>query len=186
MSEKDDAASDMTQLQETLREVQSLLEATQTELTEARNAQESLASEGERLRKQAMTFEARRTKEAQAHEAALARLRKQADSDVIHAELRAEATRLGAHNPDDVLRLLDLSNLRRNEDGTVEGVGAALEQARAERSYLFSAAPVSGAVSGNTVGSAAPRPGHAPGFDARGAPAADYETRKWQFLKGNS
>ncbi|GAJ30390.1 phage scaffolding protein [Acidomonas methanolica] len=118
------------------------------------------------------------------HEAALARVRAEGDQAVIAASLRAEAMRLGAHNPDDVVRLMDRSEVARGDDGEVRGVAAAIERCRRERGYLFSAGGVPGTASGSTFAVAAPRPGEAPPFDARKLSDTDYAARKWQFLAG--
>lgn len=118
------------------------------------------------------------------HEAALARVRAEGDQAVITASLRAEAARLGAHNPDDVVRLMDRADVARAEDGQVQGVSAALERCRRERGYLFSPAAVPGTASGSTIASVAPRPGQAAAFDARKASESEYAARKWQLLAG--
>lgn len=118
------------------------------------------------------------------HEQALSEVRLEGDRAVILATLRAEALRLGAHNPDDVVRLMDWTEIKRDDDGQAAGASAAIEKMRRDRAYLFSASAVSGKTSGSTVGGVAPRPGVPPSFDARKASDNDYATRKWQFLAG--
>jgi len=118
------------------------------------------------------------------HEAALSRVRAEGDQAVIAASLRAEAARLGAHNPDDVVRLMDRADVARAEDGQVQGVAAAIERCRRERGYLFAAAAVPGTASGSTVAGMAPRPGEMAAFDARRATDSEYAARKWQLLAG--
>ncbi|MFB9916326.1 phage scaffolding protein [Gluconobacter kanchanaburiensis] len=161
MSGTDDTIEDVEALRRALNEARSEVEAVRQEMTDVVTRQETLQ---------------------RSHEEALARVRQDSDREVIVAALRAEAIRNGAHNPDDVVRLIDLKGIDRGEDGSVVGVVEALQQARQERAYLFGEALRPGYSSGTTVGQAAPRPGGIEPFNARAASEADYETRKWQFL----
>ncbi|MDE7540757.1 phage scaffolding protein [Gluconobacter sphaericus] len=161
MSGTDDTIEDVEALRRALNEARSEVEAVRQEMTDVVTRQETLQ---------------------RSHEEALARVREDSDREVIVSALRAEAIRNGAHNPDDVVRLIDLKGIDRGEDGSVVGVLEALQQARQERAYLFGEALRPGYSSGTTVGQAAPRPGGIEPFNARAASEADYETRKWQFL----
>ncbi|GBR49996.1 phage scaffolding protein [Gluconobacter sphaericus] len=161
MSGTDDTIEDVEALRRALNEARSEVEAVRQEMTDVVTRQETLQ---------------------RSHEEALARVREDSDREVIVSALRAEAIRNGAHNPDDVVRLIDLKGIDRGEDGSVVGVVEALQQARQERAYLFGEALRPGYSSGTTVGQAAPRPGGIEPFNARAASEADYETRKWQFL----
>nr|WP_249211468.1 phage scaffolding protein [Gluconobacter cerinus] len=116
------------------------------------------------------------------HEEIVSRVKQESDREIIVAALRSEAVRLGAYNPEDVVRLIDMGGVTRTEDGAVVGVIEALEQARQERAYLFGEIVRPGYSSGTTVGYPAPKPGGIEPFDARAATEADYEARKWQFL----
>ena len=118
------------------------------------------------------------------HEQKLSEVRLEGDRAVVLATLKAEALRLGAHNPEDVVRLMDWTEIKRDDDGQVADASSAIEKMRRERAYLFSTSPVSGKASGSTVGGLAPRPGAPPSFDARKASDQDYAARKWQFLAG--
>ncbi|CAI9121036.1 phage scaffolding protein [Brytella acorum] len=118
------------------------------------------------------------------HEQRLSEVRLEGDRAVVLATLKAEALRLGAHNPEDVVRLMDWTEIKRDDDGQVADASSAIEKMRRERAYLFSALTVSGKSSGSTVGGLAPRPGAPPSFDARKASDQDYAARKWQFLAG--
>jgi len=138
MSGTDDTIEDVEALRRALNEARSEVEAVRQEMTDVVTRQETLQ---------------------RSHEEALARVREDSDREVIVSALRAEAIRNGAHNPDDVVRLIDLKGIDRGEDGSVVGVVEALQQARQERAYLFGEALRPGYSSGTTVGQAAPRPG---------------------------
>ncbi|MFT8403727.1 MAG: phage scaffolding protein [Gluconobacter potus] len=161
MSGTDDTIEDVEALRRALNEARSEVEAVRQEMTDVVMRQETLQ---------------------RSHEEALARVRQDSDREVIVAALRAEAIRNGAHNPDDVVRLIDLEGINRGDDGSVVGVAEALQQARQERAYLFGEVLRPGYSSGTTVGQVAPRPGGIEPFNARAVSEADYEARKWQFL----
>ncbi|RFD19235.1 hypothetical protein DY926_12370 [Komagataeibacter melaceti] len=106
--------------------------------------------------------------------AATARTR--ASRAVIRAEARAMAARMGAVEPADVVRLVDLSAVTLAEDGTPQGLDHVLEAARESRAYLFTPPqPASGAASGTTAAGPAPRAGDPTPFDARTAGARDVK-----------
>ncbi|WP_249202111.1 phage scaffolding protein [Gluconobacter sp. Dm-74] len=161
MSGTDDTIEDVDALRQALNEARSEVEAVRQEMTDVVTRRETLQ---------------------RSHEEALTRMREESNREVIVSALRAEAIRNGAHNPDDVVRLIDLKGIERGEDGSVVGVSEALQQARQERAYLFGEVLRPGYSSGTTVGQAAPRPGGVEPFNARAVSEADYETRKWQFL----
>ncbi|WP_249110464.1 phage scaffolding protein [Neokomagataea anthophila] len=144
------------------------LEAAQNEVNSMRGEMDALLA-----RQDAMT---------RTHEEALLRVKTESNREVVTAALRAEAMRMGAHNPDDVVRLLDVSGVRRDDGGAVIGVTEALENARRERAYLFGEQVRPGVALGTTMAHGAPRPGGLEPFDARSASSSDYEARKWQFL----
>lgn len=143
-----------------------------------------MSDDVEALRQSLTAAQAELASMREAHEAAMTRLQAENDQVLIASALRAEAMRLGAHNPDDVVRLMDRGDVVRGEDGQVTGASAALERVRRERGYLFAAQAVPGTASGSTIGAVAPRPGEAAPFDARKATDADYAARKWQLLAG--
>ncbi len=66
----------------------------------------------------------------------LAQAREAATARIVRAELRARATRAGMVDQDGVA-LLDLSGVRLNEAGEVEGADAAIQTARLARPWLF-------------------------------------------------
>jgi|GEM_PF-1324909 len=173
--------AEMEDLARVLAETRLALEAARMELEQVRqNGEVEISS----LKQQVSDLDSQRTRESKGHEATLARVRKAADEAVIGTALRAEAIRLGAYNPDDILRILDVSEVIRGEDGQVSGVAEVLERARAERGYLFAAEGEQPVRSGTTVGGQAPSPGGGEAFDARRAGGTEYEARKWQFLRG--
>ncbi|EHH67008.1 phage scaffolding protein [Gluconobacter morbifer] len=161
MSGADEDVDDVVALRQALKQAQEEMATMRQEMAEASARQEALQ---------------------RSHEEAVNRIRQDSDHEVIVAALKAEAVRFGAHNPDDVVRLIDLGGLGRDDTGVVTGLEEALEQARRERAYLFGNMVKPGSFSGNTMGVSAPRPGEIEPFDARSASETDYETRKWQFL----
>ena len=74
----------------------------------------------------------------------------EAERRLIRAELKAEAVRAGMVNLDG-LKLLDLSAVRLDEGGEVEGAAALMSQLRRGKPWLFGQA--------STSSSAAPPPG---------------------------
>ena len=147
-----------------------------------RQALKEARAEVETVRREMARASAKQEKLLRTHEEALDRVRQAGDREVIAAELRAEAIRYGAHNPEDVVRLIDASDVVRDADGRVQGVAEAVERARKDRAYLFGEMSRAGVATGTTAGRSAPRPGGDEPFDARRANGADYEARKWQFL----
>ncbi|QDH24455.1 hypothetical protein D5366_03485 [Neokomagataea tanensis] len=147
-----------------------------------RQALEAAQNEVKAMRGEMADMISRQDALKRTHEEALTRVKTESNREVVTAALRAEAVRMGAHNPDDVVRLIDLSGVRREEDGAVIGVAEALDHARRDRAYLFGERARPGVALGTTVAHGAPRPGGAEHFDARVASHADYEARKWQFL----
>ncbi|BAK82879.1 phage scaffolding protein [Komagataeibacter medellinensis] len=102
--------------------------------------------------------------------------RTRASRAVIRAEARAMAARMGAVEPADVVRLVDLSTVTLAEDGTPQGLDSLMEAARESRAYLFTPAqPASGAATGTTAAGPAPRAGDPTPFDARTAGARDVK-----------
>ncbi|MBS1050485.1 phage scaffolding protein [Gluconobacter japonicus] len=116
------------------------------------------------------------------HEAALTQLKTAGERAVMEAQAETLATRLGAHNPADVVRLVDLSAVKRGEDGKFEGLAEALEAAKTERAYLFGEPPKTGAEQGRTITAPAPKPGASEPVNARTMDGKDYEAQKRQFL----
>ncbi|ATU72917.1 hypothetical protein CFR78_10430 [Komagataeibacter rhaeticus] len=102
--------------------------------------------------------------------------RTRASRAVIRAEARAMAARMGAVEPADVVRLVDLSTVTLAEDGTPQGLDTVMEAARESRAYLFTPPrPASGAATGTTAAGPAPRAGDPTPFDARTAGARDVK-----------
>lgn len=100
--------------------------------------------------------------------------RTRADRAVIRAEARALAARMGAVEPADVVRLVDLSGVTLGDDGLPQGLDTIMQAARESRAYLFTTPqPVSGAATGTTAAGPAPRAGDPTPFDARTAGARD-------------
>lgn len=115
--------------------------------------------------------EAQREVEAAKTEAqtAVAQSKTQADQAVIRAEAKALATKLGAVSPDDVVRLIDLSEVKMGENGQIEGLDAVMDAAKESRGYLFTQPVEPGTKTGTTKTAPDPKPGKAEPFDARKA-----------------
>ncbi|KXV22554.1 phage scaffolding protein [Gluconobacter japonicus] len=159
-------------------------EDTIEDVAELRQALAEAMDEVKSVRQAMAEAEARQEELQRNHEEVISRVKRESNHDVMVAALRSEAIRMGAHNPDDVVRLIDMEGVTRNEDGTVMGVTEVLERARNDRGYLFGDVLRPGYSSGTTVGHPAPRPGEVEAFNARSATDSDYEARKWQFLAG--
>lgn len=97
----------------------------------------------------------------------------QADTAVIRAEAKAAAVRLGAVNPEDVVKLIDLGTVKMGENGQIDGLDAVMEAAKESRSYLFTEPAKPGTETGTTRTTPAPKAGDPAPFDARTAPAKD-------------
>ena len=117
------------------------------------------------------------------HEAAMAEARTAGDRAILTAQAEAIATRLGAHDPADVVRLIDLSSMSRGEDGVFAGLDEAMTAAKEAKGYLFGTVAPTGAESGTTT-TKAPRVGRPPKVDARTAEPKDYEAAKAALLRG--
>ena len=88
-------------------------------------------------------------------------------------DLETAATRLGMHDLEG-LKLLDRSGLKIGDDGSIEGVDAALTTFREQKPYFFGTAPKPGTMTGTTTNPVAPPKPSAPGpVDARGMSKAD-------------
>lgn len=93
--------------------------------------------------------EANSTRAKAEYDQAIATTKTESDRAVIAAEVRVEAVKAGVHNPSDFVKLVDLSALKRGEDGGVQGLSDLIAQQRKDRAYLFG--------NGNTS-STAPQP----------------------------
>ena len=118
-------------------------------------------------------------------EAALTEVKTAGERAILCAQAEAAATRLGAHNPADVVKLLDLSEVKRGEDGTFTGLSEVLEAAKTERGYLFGEPPKTGAEAGTTSTPKPPRSGKQEPLDARKLDQKDYDANKAAFLQAS-
>jgi hypothetical protein len=95
-----------------------------------------------------MTDEINNTEDWQARaesaEAALSRVRAEADAKLIRAELRTEALRAGMVDLDG-LKLLDIAEIRLTEAGEVTDAAALLSRLKRAKPWLFGAATSSSA-----------------------------------------
>lgn len=180
------ARADLTRLRAELKEIAGQRDAATTERDDAIKARDGYKGQ---LEKQKGEHDARVTELTEAAakakteaEEALAGVRSASDRAVIEAEAKAAATRLGAHAPGDLVKLLDLSTVKRGEDGAVTGLDEVLTAAKEARGYMFGEAPKPGAQTGNTNAPPAPKPGDPAPFDARKASTDDYEAHKRQML----
>ncbi|WP_024716707.1 phage scaffolding protein [Gluconobacter oxydans] len=118
-------------------------------------------------------------------EAALAEVKTAGDRAILAAQAEAIATRLGAHNPADVVKLVDLSEVKRGEDGQFVGLTEALDAAKESRGYLFGEPAKTAAETGTTSTPKPPRRGKPDPVDARTLDPKDYDANKAAFLAQN-
>ncbi|NVN06493.1 hypothetical protein HW509_12955 [Asaia spathodeae] len=107
------------------------------------------------LRRSLAELAAERDCLVQAHHEEMDRVTQAARETVLANALRAEAMRLGAHDPDAVMLLMDRSGIGWSEQGQITGVEDAV-----------------------------PKPASVQVQDGRGLAAAEYAARKRQFLAG--
>ncbi|MEZ7136838.1 phage scaffolding protein [Komagataeibacter sp. SM21] len=106
-------------------------------------------------------------------EAATKGATEKANAAVIRAEAKAAAVRLGAVNPDDVVKLIDLGTVKMGEDGKIDGLDAVMEAAKESRGYLFTEPAKPGTETGTTKTTPAPKAGDPEPFNAVTADAKD-------------
>ncbi|NVN44960.1 hypothetical protein HW537_13755 [Asaia siamensis] len=134
------------------------------------------------LRRSLAELAAERDCLVQAHQEEMVRVTQAARETVLANALRAEAMRLGAHDPDAVMLLMDRSGIGWSEQGEITGVEDAMAQARQARGFLFRDTHGTAAAPGWE--GAVPKPASVQVQDARGLAAAEYVARKRQFLAG--
>ncbi|WP_438384106.1 phage scaffolding protein [Asaia sp. BMEF1] len=134
------------------------------------------------LRRSLAELAAERDSLVQAHQEEMVRVTQAARETVLTNALRAEAVRLGAHDPDAVMALMDRSGIGWSEQGEISGVEEAMAQARRARGFLFQDPRSTVASVGRE--SVVPRPAAEQMQDARALTKADYVARKRQFLAG--
>jgi len=134
------------------------------------------------LRRSLAELAAERDSLVQAHQEEMVRITQAARETVLTNALRAEAVRLGAHDPDAVMALMDRSGIGWSEQGEISGVEEAMAQARQARGFLFRDPRVKDASFGREGVVPKPAPGQVQ--DARALAEADYAARKRQFLAG--
>lgn len=119
--------SDLRDARSTADEYRTRLEQQQTQHAEAVSALERSVAEANAQRDKAQADAGVALTEAQTA----------AETALIAAKAEALATKFGAHNPEDVVRLVDLSGVTRGEDGSFTGLQEAIDQAKEQRAYLF-------------------------------------------------
>ncbi|GBQ88317.1 phage scaffolding protein [Asaia krungthepensis] len=118
----------------------------------------------------------------QGHQAEMAEVNKAARQTVLTGALRAEAMRVGAHDPDLILGVVDRSAIGWSDEGIPTGVEAAIAEAKRARRYLFR--ETAGGKTSAECQTNTPRPASAETQDARRLTDQDYVARKRQFLAG--
>jgi len=112
----------------------------------------------------------------------LAAERAAANARVIAAEVKAAAVKLGAHEPADLLKLIDTSKLTIGDDGEVKGVDDLLSGVKAAKPWAFSGPSQSGQPPGATTTSTATPPNtSAGGRTIRDLPAAERKAELRKF-----
>ncbi|GBR23112.1 phage scaffolding protein [Komagataeibacter nataicola] len=111
-------------------------------------------------------------------EAATKGATEKANAAVIRAEAKAAAVRLGAVNPEDVVKLIDLGTVKMGEDGKIDGLDAVMEAAKESRGYLFSEPTKPGTETGTTKTTPAPKAGEPKDKSAMEMTDAEYAALK--------
>jgi len=99
---------------------------------------------------------------------------KAANDRVLRAELKAVAVKAGIVDMD-ALKLLDLSKVKLNEDGTIEGADALFEEAKKSKPYLFGEPSTSSTQK-------TPKPVTGEKVDVRKQTPEEYAASKAQYL----
>lgn len=102
--------------------------------TRAQQAEKELQTEREKAQKKRQEVEAKLT-------AAEQRL----NESIVSTALVVEATRMGFHDPEDAVRLADISNVKLTEAGKAEGVAEALQALATKKPHLLKGRGVSDA-----------------------------------------
>lgn len=93
---------------------------------------------------------------AEALEARLAALQHETETRLLRAEMKAEALRAGMVDTDG-LKMVDFSNLKLGDDGTVEGAAGLMSALRREKPWLFAGASSSAPTATPPAAPAVPR-----------------------------
>ncbi|GAB6853058.1 phage scaffolding protein [Asaia astilbis] len=141
-----------------------------------------MADEIETLRVSLAELVAERDSLLQKHEKELAQVKEEARETALLSALRAEAIRLGAHDPEAVIALMDRSGIGWSDQGQMTGLEEAVAQTRQKSGFLFRDYGAPG--EGPGQGGVTPRPCPAPAQSARHLPEQDYAARRRQFLAG--
>jgi hypothetical protein len=105
-----------------------------------------------------------------------------ANARIVAAEVKAAAVKMGAHEPSDLLKLIDISKLAIGEDGEVKGVDDLLTAVKAVKPWAFSGPSRSGEKPGATTTSTATPPNTSPGSKRlRDLPAAERKAELRKF-----
>ncbi len=90
--------------------------------------------------------------------AALETERVAANQRLLRAEIKAAAVRLGAHDPNDLLKLIDTSAVAIGKDGEAVGLDEFLAAVKAAKPWAFSGPSPTGQPAGATTSSTARAP----------------------------
>lgn len=120
------------------------------ELTEAAKELKALKDQQTKADEEALKAKGEFEKLAQQREEEANTLRQQLENERINNTVYAEAMKLGAHDAAAVARLLNRDNVTVKEDGTVEGVDAAVKQLQTDSPYLFKTGATNNIGSGDT------------------------------------
>lgn len=124
------------------------------------------------------------TAAAAERDAAIAAVRDESNGRLIRAELKAHAIKAGIVDLD-VLRLMDVSALRMDDAGDVQGAAEAVEAFKASKPHLFGQAAPTGAQTGSTAHAGTTPPASKPGAaDARTMSQAEYAALKASLTGG--
>lgn len=179
------ARADLVKLRDELKSARGERDAATAERDDAIKSRDGYKGQ---IEKQKADYEAKLTEANAATEkattdaaAAIAEKDASYQQGLIRANAEAAFTRAGAVNPEDAVKLADLSSVK-FEDGKIIGLDEVVTASKEARGYLFTEAPKPGSVTGNTTTKTPPKPGEAGPFDAMTSDPKAYEAEKARAL----
>lgn len=182
------ARADLTALRAELKTIRSERDSAITERDDAIKSRDGYKGQ---IEKQRGEFEAQvaaaneaATKSKADADAAMSEREASYRAGLIRANAEAAATRLGAVDAKDAVRLMDLSSVTVADDGSFVGLDEVVAAAKESKGYLFAEAAKPGSVTGNTVSSPAPKPVSGQPASVSDMSPAEYAAAKRGFLSG--
>lgn len=107
------------------------------ELAAAKKERDDLLKKQEAAQKKQLEEQGKWEELAKQNEQKALEATEKAKQTLIKATAIAEASKLGAHNPEVVAKLLSTNSVEVSDDGQVTGIDTALEQLKTDNAYLF-------------------------------------------------